>query len=238
MGKMDELDIEGYDAIPHNHKRGQEGLSVAARAGTYVSFEKVSDVHVNILSVRLEYPLQTFRIIVCHGPQEDDESEIRRDFYDNILVEIERSRSADETPIVLGDMNAKIAGENGNIMGDTVNGKLFTTMIEHSEMKVANFHKNTVGKWTRIQNSKKGTAKSVLDYVLVEEDIMLLINEVVIDEEKFNTPFRVTKYKRGQKITYTDHCSIFISLDCKKGKVKPRSVKCKVWDLTDDGYVK
>ena len=238
LGEQEVWDIKGYEAIPHNYKRGQEGLIVAARVGTFVSLEKISDSHSNILSVQIVYPDRTFRIIVCHGPQEDDESEVRQDFFDNIAVEIERGRAADETPIVFGDMNAKIVEQNGNIIAESFNGKMFTSMIEVTEMKVANFHEKTIGKWTRIQNSKKGTAKSVLDYILMEEQLMLLVNDITIDEEKCNTPYRLTKYKKGHKITFTDHCAMFLSLDCPKGKVKPRSTKRKVWNLTQDGYDK
>ena len=135
-------------------------------------------------------------------------------------------------------MNAKIMGDNETITAESFNGKMFVDMIERSEMKVANFHINTVGRWTRIQNSKKGTAKSVLDYILMDAELMSLTKECIIDEEKYNTPFRVTKYKKGPKITYTDHCAMFLSLNCSKGKVKPRSSKRKIWDFTDEGFRK
>ena len=238
LGEKEEWDIEGYEAIPNNYKRGQEGLFVAARGGTFVSLEKVSDDHVNILSVQIVYPNHTFRVIVCHGPQEDDETEIRQEFFDNVLVEIERARAAEETPIVLGDMNAKISEKDGDIVADSFNGKMFINLIELSEMRVANFHQNSAGKWTRIQDSKRGTAKSVLDYILLNEQLMLLTNNIMIDEERCNTPYRVTKFRKGHKITYTDHCAIFLSVDCPKGKIKPRSSKHKVWDFSDEGYKK
>ena len=237
LDKDEECDIEGYEGIVSNYKKGQEGLVVAARRGTFVSPpEKVSEYD-NILSARIGFPERTIRVIVCHGPQEDDESEVRQDFFDNISVEIERSRAGDETPIVLGDMNAKISIENEILKADSFNGKMLIEMIELSEMKVGNFHEKTSGKWTRIQESKKGTAKSVLDYILIEEQMMALITEFNIDEERCNTPFRITKTKKGNKITYTDHCTILFTLNCPKGNLKPRSSKRKVWNLTNEGYV-
>ena len=56
LGEKEEWDIEGYEAIPNNYKKGQEGLLVAARCGTFVSLEKVSADHANILSVKITYP--------------------------------------------------------------------------------------------------------------------------------------------------------------------------------------
>ena len=186
LGENENCNIEGYETIPSNFKRGQEGLIVAARSGTFASMDKVSESYNNILSVQIVYPERTLRVIVCHGLQEDDESESRQDFFDNLLVEIERSRAGDETPIVVGDMNAKISMEQDKLQADSVNGRMFIDMLEISEMKVANFHEKTIGKWTRIQKDKrkKGPTKSVLDYVLVDEQMMSLITEVNIDEEK------------------------------------------------------
>ena len=67
---------------------------MAVRCGTFISAEKMSEDYENILSVRVTYPECTFRIIVCHGPQEDDESEVRQAFFENISVEVERGRKS------------------------------------------------------------------------------------------------------------------------------------------------
>ena len=215
LGEMETCNLVGYEGVANNYKRGKEGLAVAARIGAFLSVEKVSENLENIFCVRITYPELILRMIVCHGPQEDDESEIRRNFFDNLAVEIECSRVAGETPIVVGDMNAKISLENGGIVAESFNGKFFKEMVEVSEMNVANFHENAIGKWTRIQNSKKkGTVKSVLDYILTDDQMNSLITEVLIDEEKYSTPFRVTKSKKANKITYTDHCSMFMTLNC------------------------
>ena len=43
MGKKEEVAIDGYDAKTNNLKKGQEGLAVAIRKGTYRSMEVISD---------------------------------------------------------------------------------------------------------------------------------------------------------------------------------------------------
>ena len=97
---------------------------MAARFGTFMFMERVSGSYDNILSVRVIYPELILRMIVCHGPQEDDETEIRQSVFDNLSVEVERSRAADEIPIVMGDMNAKVLVEKGEIVADTPNGSI------------------------------------------------------------------------------------------------------------------
>ena len=108
MGKDDTITLDGYETVTNNYKCGQEGLAVAARLGTYCTMEKMTRRKKNILSARVIYPDMTLRIIVCHGPQEDEESELRISFFDDIAVEVERCIASDEIPVVMGDFNAKI----------------------------------------------------------------------------------------------------------------------------------
>ena len=197
--------------------------------------EMISEMK-NILSVQIIYPETTLRVIVSHGPQEDDNIEERRSFFENLQVEIERGRTSEEIPIVLGDLNAKLSGTINEPTAISGNGKLLTDLLHESQMKVTNFHKKTEGKWTRIQTSKKGTTKSTLDYILVDEQLIPLVQEMVIDEEKAFTPFRITKPRGQQKITFTDHSAMLIKFNCTKGKVTSKPPKRKVWNFTEGGF--
>ena len=47
LGEKEEVDIEGYETLAHNVKKGQEGLAVAARIGTYTDMESVSSEESN-----------------------------------------------------------------------------------------------------------------------------------------------------------------------------------------------
>ena len=237
MGKKEELEIEGYQTIARNLKRGQEGLAIAARKGTYQDMEVVSKESSNILAVQIVYPEMTVRVIVCHGPQEDDESELRTSFFESLAVEIERCKTSEETPIVLGDLNARITGLQ-NVVAHSANGKLLEELLTRSELVAANFLELTTGKWTRIQGSINGTKKSILDYILMENQLCSLVKEMTIDDERIATPYRITGYKERRKVTYTDHCALIVNLNCAKGAHKCSSEKTKVWNFTDEGYAK
>ena len=104
LGEKEEVDIEGYETLAHNVKKGQEGLAIAARIGTYTDMESVSSEESNIFTVKIEYPDKTIRAIVCHGPQEDDKQEIRSTFFEKLAVEVERCYDSGDIPIILGDL--------------------------------------------------------------------------------------------------------------------------------------
>ena len=111
LGKGEKWHGDQYEGIVSNCKKGKEGLAVAVRFGTYVSMEKVSNDYDNILAVSVKYPECTLRVIVCHGPQEDDETEIRQSFFENVAVEVERGRASDEIPINTGRYERKNINE-------------------------------------------------------------------------------------------------------------------------------
>ena len=43
LGKKEELTVDGYEGISSNYKKGQEGLYLAVKKGTYWSIEPVSE---------------------------------------------------------------------------------------------------------------------------------------------------------------------------------------------------
>ena len=54
----------------------------------------------------------TVRVILGYAPQENDKTETREEFFTELEMEIAKSKMADELPLVVGDMNAKISMNN------------------------------------------------------------------------------------------------------------------------------
>ena len=119
--------------------------------------------------------------------------------------------------MALGDFNAKLGSEF--ILDDThersANGDILSQIIERKELIVVNGTEKCSGTWTR-QNNLNEQEKSVIDYVLVNEDLYNHIDHMEIDEEKTFCPFRTTKLKNGVKTAYSDHNSIVIDFELKK----------------------
>ena len=187
-------------------------MLLAIKEGTFTSAEKVFESNErNILSTKIEYPECTMRLIVAHGPQEGEDLGAKNEFYESLMVEIERGKASDENVIVVGDLNAKIQTNQTDtpIIEDiSANGKLLKDVIEKYQLEVLNFHPITTGKWTRIQRKKNQIERSVIDYVLVEENLYSRIEEVVIDENKLYTPWRVMSRKKYRQIIFSDHTAI------------------------------
>ena len=61
------------------------------------------------------------------------------------------------------------------------NGTLLPDIIESRNLKPLNFTDKSIGKWTRI-NTKKLSERSILDYVIIEEQFYEQINDMLIDE--------------------------------------------------------
>ena len=144
-------------------------------------------------------------------------------------------------PLLLGDLNAKITKDDeGNTVALSTNGELLASFLSAHNLIAVNHHENCSGKWTR-QNRSNAEEKSVLDYMLIHENMSHKVTEVTIDEDLCFTPYNVIKKGKGGEfsVKYTDHnAMVMLVIDLFK---KPKSVVEKPvgwWKLTDDGLDK
>ena len=233
------MKISGYETIKSNCKKGKEGLLFAIKEGTFAAAEKISESNdKNILTTQVTYPDCTMRFIIAHGPQETEEAETRKEFYESLMVEIERGKASNDNIILLADMNARIERDDTEpeaIQDLSANGKLLKELVGKYQLDVLNFHPNTMGKWTRIQKKKKVTEKSVIDYVIVEDNLKNRIEKVVIDEDKLYTPWRVVSRKKNRHIIFSDHTAIITTVDIKRGGATNESLQQQSWKITEEG---
>ncbi len=235
--KKDE--IPGYEVIERNVKYGKEGLMIAVRNGTFRSVEEVTQCELqNILTVRIRYLKDTARVILAHAPQETDPLEERTDFFEELAVQVERCVTAGDKMVLLGDLNARVVYEDGEVKpaANSPNGKLLHALVDSHNLCLANFSPNTKGKYTRIQKTKKGINKSAIDYILLEQHQSSLMEEMIIDEEKIYCPYRERKTKDGKTIVFSDHCTILMKLQIKAGGKSNFPSTQKVWNFSEEGY--
>ena len=223
--------------------RGKEGLLIAVKKGTFLSVEKVTDKTAdgdkNVLSVRVRYPNFTLRAIVVHAPQESQKLEAQR-FFEMIKLETERGQLNGDSILVLGDMNARVASIDGEVQceGHSANGVLLYELMKKHSLNAANLHPNATGKWTRIQPKKDKVEKSQIDFILLESDLLGSILDMTVDECKAYTPYRVTRGKNKQVLTFSDHCAMIVSLNLDLGAIQPSEAKEKMWKITEAGLLK
>ena len=104
-------------------------------------------------------------------------------------------------------------------------------MVEEEQMTILNATDKCKGLWTREQ----GSTKSILDYLLTKEEDKVYAREIMIDEEKVITPFRIVKKKGSIKTIYTDHNAIVCRLSGMDGR-KLREPREKNKIMTERSY--
>ena len=100
-------------------------------------------------------------------------------------------------------------------------------------MNLLNNHKKCKGVITRSRIAKEKVEKSVIDFVIVCENVISFFKNMVIDEEKINSLTNFKSKKPGKKATVSDHNSIFIDFHINaEQKGKERITKFNYRDET------
>ena len=107
---------------------------------------------------------------------------------------------------MVGDFNAKLGKDviGGDVHPMSPNGRLLFSLCNNYYLFVLNFSNLCKGVSTRIHNYRNKVEKSVLEYVLISEDLYPHFVSMHIDEEKHFTPWRLIN--KGKK--FSDHCAI------------------------------
>ena len=128
--------LEGYNVKKCNLKGGKEGLAVAIKSGTCNSVEVMHESEEkNIMTVEVRYPNDEIRLVVAHGPQEKENLEIRKEFFHELEIEVERGKSSGKGIMIMGDLNARIEPAEGEIEGKSPNGKLLKELVDKYELR-------------------------------------------------------------------------------------------------------
>ena len=146
------------------------------------TFNSVLDVtstyHKNIVVSRIGLDSIAARIILGYAPQETDNLEVRQEFFTELEIEINECKINGEMPFVIGDMNAKLISENGDIKSNSYNGKLLLDIVSNQDLKVLNFDSKCNGKWTHVIRTTGSS--SVLDYAITSSELVKHVKVVII----------------------------------------------------------
>ena len=215
------------------------GIVIAVRGSWSRGFtDSTASHHQSICSAMLKTGNQSLKIIAAYGPQETEKKEIRETFYEELAIEIGCGEEQDCVPIVLGDLNSKIEKNGSDFKALSANGELLLKFMNDYNLNAVNFLDICEGKWTR-QNRCNSQEKSVLDYILVQDNLVGKIFEATVDENLHFTPFNVHKTKGQLCLTYTDHNAIFLKFKDMLKKPPHQPKKLRSWWKTDcDGLQK
>ena len=99
-------------------------------------FREITDTEMKkILTVRIEYPKFYLRVIVAHAPQETAKIEEKSEFFEELMVQVERGDSSGDQVVLLGDFNALLVSDLESIDAEaSPNGKLLADVIKKYQM--------------------------------------------------------------------------------------------------------
>ena len=185
----------------------------------------------DFLSVKIEIFGKCIRLILVYGPQEKVPESTRETFWDNIGIQVEREKLSGETVLLTGDFNAKLGSLflPGDVHDTSTNGKYLLDLWKTQDLCLLNTHNFTHGVFTRASN-KNRSARSVIDHMFCNYDLLSNISSFHIDEMKEFTPWRQLKTRK----TFIDHHAMVMKL------IIPKSFKRQVvhgrqivWDFGD-----
>ena len=205
--------MQQYDLIERCVKGGKGGLVIATKKNTFETcvINVTSSDNENILVGRIPSGDKGVRIIAGYAPQETDTPELREEFFEDISIEIEKSKMSSDEFLLVGDLNAKIVKDDkGNIINESSNGKLLLEVIREHNLEVLNFSDKCEGEWTHVIRTTGQASR--LDYVLASGSISEQIRGMLIDETCLTCPFSLKKSKGKNVQQFSDHNSIIVGL--------------------------
>lgn len=122
------------------------------------------------------------RVGVVYAPQEcRTKAENLKTFYGHICEQVQQARERNQRVLILGDFNGKIGKEvKGNKPEITKGGTLLLKMAKQERLTILNTTEICEGLWTRTE----GESRSVIDYILTDEDSAEGVKSMMVDENK------------------------------------------------------
>ena len=160
---------------------------------------------------RIENGKVQIKIGAIYMPQESrTKLDVLQEIYKEIEKEVVQAKEKGDSIIIMGDLNCKIGSViKGNKEDISKGGRLLLKMVKKHSMKIVNAEESCNGLWTRVQ----GEEKSVIDYMIVFEEDLHMVQKMEIDEEKDITPYYVDTCGDKEERKYTDHCMITMKMD-------------------------
>ena len=191
---IEKFPIEGYED-PYRHDRDNLGGGILIGIKKELKnictvVEKSSEVG-EMMWLVLDNNRIKLRIGVIYAPQESRTTkEQLKLMYEKIGEQISLAREKKQKVLMLGDFNCKI-GEKiiGNRTDVTKGGKMLLKLVDRNRLTILNSNEKCHGLWTRVENGNK----SVLDYVIVDEESNPALCSMNIDEKREFSPIGYDK---------------------------------------------
>lgn len=194
--------------------------------------------HDNIVAGCIKIGNLDVTIIALYGPQETEKADLRSEFYVEVGIEVQACFDRGSLPLMIGDLNAKIANDDITGTSCSPNGSLLKDVVDQYKLHVLNFSSRCSGKWTRCESKRGVLERSVLDYAIVDSTLAECLDHLQIDEERLVSPFWLIKKKSGEKRQYSDHNAFIFNFHLPRTKqIRTAAQNSGVggWHITPEG---
>ena len=168
-----------------------------------------------------------------YGPQESWPEAERVPFFIALEQEIVKAEMQGKSIIIQMDSNSKLGPQfiPKDPHPQSVNGLLLSGIIGRHGLIVANGVVNKcVGTITRRRQTKETLEESVIDHVLISEDLNDQMESMKVDEEGNNALTKIWKTKKGVKKSISDHNPLITNFNI-KWIPKVRSERIEIYNL-------
>ena len=164
-----------------------------------------------LLVVEVKTNKRRVRILTGYGPQETWNLEEKMLFFNAVEEEIAKAVSESISVILMGDLNSKLGKDyiQHDPKEQSENGAILAGIIDRHALCVVNgLGPKVKGTITRQRTTVNNIEKSVIDFVIVSQEMVDMVESMVIDEKRNHTLTKTVKTKTGIKKTESDHNTI------------------------------
>jgi exonuclease III len=209
LPEKEEFKLDGYYTMPINRNENGGGVMLLVKEeleNISVIVEQSREV-AETMWVVISNGRNNIRMGIVYAPQENKTSvEQLKIMYKKLEDQIKEARTKKQNVLLVGDFNCKVGKKiEGNTEEISKSGKRLLKFADKMGLKIMNSSKACEGTWTRVEGCKK----SVLDYIMINEEDEELVKCMWIDEEHNITPY----HRQEGRTIYSDHNAMVMDVN-------------------------
>ena len=170
-----------------------------------------------------------------YGPQETWPEHQRVPFFLALEEEIIKAEFEGKSILIEIDANSKLGCDiiPGDNHAQSENGKILAGMIVRHGLVLGNSMDVCKGLITRKRTTKTAIEESIIDFVILSDDLRNEIESIIIDDEREHVLTRITKTKKGIVKVESDHNMIYTHLKIPWNK-KVKDQRREIYNLKNE----
>ena len=225
--------LENFEIFEAIRKKHNGGTMIGVNKALEPLLIKEYNEEFELIVVEINIKNKIIRIMSGYGPQEHWNEAERIPFFLALEEEISKAEMQGTSIILEMDSNSKLGPDfiHNDPHQQTSNGKLLAGIVERHDLIVANgLSAVCVGKIKRRRVTVKSTEESVIDHMIISNDLVEELESMLIDEEGKHALTKIVKSKGATKSKQSDHNTIVSKFNICWNK-KKKSERLEIYNL-------